>query len=73
MSESSDDLSAVAWVNEELRRSLDAAHKALRRFGKEVETVDGSDIDAVRFLLECTKWKDEVERPSIQGSRDHVV
>ena len=36
MSESSDDLSAMAWVHEELRRSLDAAHKALRRFLKEV-------------------------------------
>ena len=33
--ESSDDLSAVAWVQDELRRSLDAAHKALRRFVKE--------------------------------------
>jgi len=31
----------------------------------------GSDIDAVWVLLECTKWKDEVERPSIQGNRDH--
>ena len=47
MSESSDDLSAVAWVHEELRRSLDAAHKALRRFGKETEALDGSDVDAV--------------------------
>ena len=27
-----DDLSALAWVQEELRRSLEAAHKALRRF-----------------------------------------
>ena len=27
-----DDLSAIAWVQEELRRSLDAAHKSLRRF-----------------------------------------
>ena len=32
--ESSDDLSALAWVQEELRRSLDAAHKSLRRFAK---------------------------------------
>ena len=47
MSESSDDLSAVAWVHEELRRSLDAAHKALRRFGREAEAVDGSDVDVV--------------------------
>ena len=47
MTETGDDLSAVAWVYEELRRSLDAAHKALRRFGKEIESAGGSDIDAV--------------------------
>ena len=47
MSEYSDDLSAVAWVHEELRRSIEAAHKALRRFAKETETLDGSDVDAV--------------------------
>ncbi len=48
MSESSDDdLSAVAWVHEELRRSLDAAHRSLRRFVKDVESVGGSDIDVV--------------------------
>jgi chemosensory pili system protein ChpA (sensor histidine kinase/response regulator) len=45
--DSSDDLSALAWVQEELRRSLDAAHKALRRYLKESEAVGGSDIDAV--------------------------
>ena len=28
----SDDLSALAWVHDELRQSLDAAHKSLRRF-----------------------------------------
>ncbi|MEO8060640.1 MAG: Hpt domain-containing protein, partial [Burkholderiales bacterium] len=42
-----DDLSALAWVHEELRRSLDAAHKALRRFVKETETLASSDIEAV--------------------------
>jgi chemosensory pili system protein ChpA (sensor histidine kinase/response regulator) len=47
MSETSDDLSAVAWVHEELRRSIEAAHKALRRFAKETESLDGSDVDAV--------------------------
>ena len=47
MSESSDDLSAVAWVHEELRRSIEAAHKALRRFAKETESLEGSDVDAV--------------------------
>lgn len=47
MSEMSNDLSALAWVHEELRRSLDNAHKALRRFVKESESVSGSDVDAV--------------------------
>ena len=42
-----DDLSAIAWVQEELRRSLDAAHKALRRFIKDSEAVTGSDLDHV--------------------------
>jgi len=42
-----DDLSAIAWVQEELRRSLDAAHKSLRRFLKDSEAVTGSDIDTV--------------------------
>jgi chemosensory pili system protein ChpA (sensor histidine kinase/response regulator) len=42
-----DDLSALAWVQEELRRSLDAAHKALRRFVKEAEALTGSDVDVV--------------------------
>ncbi len=41
------DLSALAWVNEELRRSLGNAHKALRRFLKEAEAVAGSDVGAV--------------------------
>jgi hypothetical protein len=42
-----DDLSSIAWVHEELRRSLEAAHKSLRRFLKDAETVTGSDIDSV--------------------------
>ena len=41
------DLSALAWVHDELRRSLDAAHKALRRFVKEAEALHGSDVDVV--------------------------
>lgn len=45
--ESSDDLSALAWVQDELRRSLDAAHKALRRFVKETEAMGETDIDAI--------------------------
>lgn len=44
---STDDLSALAWVQDELRRSLDAAHKALRRFIKESEAQQGADVDAV--------------------------
>ncbi|MEP7101213.1 MAG: hybrid sensor histidine kinase/response regulator, partial [Burkholderiales bacterium] len=44
---SSDDLSALAWVHEELRRSLEAAHKALRRFVKETDALASSDLDAV--------------------------
>ena len=44
---SADDLSAIAWVQEELRRSLDAAHKSLRRFIKDSEAVTGSDLDTV--------------------------
>ena len=42
-----DDVSAIAWVLEELRRSLDAAHKSLRRFLKDIEAVNGSDIGAI--------------------------
>src|SRR5438874_1509986 len=42
-----DDLSALAWVHDELRRSLEAAHKALRRFVKETESLGGSDMDAI--------------------------
>ncbi|HSC64139.1 MAG TPA: Hpt domain-containing protein [Caldimonas sp.] len=42
-----DDLSSIAWVHEELRRSLEAAHKSLRRFLKDQEAVTGSDIDSV--------------------------
>src|ERR1700750_1977417 len=43
----SDDLSSIAWVHEELRRSLEAAHKSLRRFLKDAEAVTASDIDSV--------------------------
>ena len=44
---SGDDLSALAWVHDELRRSLEAAHKALRRFVKETEALVDADLDAV--------------------------
>ncbi|GIX23286.1 MAG: hypothetical protein KatS3mg122_0517 [Caldimonas sp.] len=46
-SRTGDDLSALAWVQEELRKSLDHAHKALRRFLKEAHSAAGSDVDAV--------------------------
>ncbi len=42
-----DDLSALAWVHGELRRSLESAIKALRRYVKDNEAAAGGDIDAV--------------------------
>src|SRR6185369_3377762 len=42
-----DDLSSLAWVQEELRKSLDTAHKSLRRYLKEIEAKAGSDVDDV--------------------------
>jgi len=45
--EAVDDLSTLAWVHDELRRSLESAHKSLRRYLKEAEDVAGSDVDAV--------------------------
>ena len=45
--EAGDDLSTLAWVHDELRRSLESAHKSLRRYLKEAEAVSGSDVDAV--------------------------
>jgi len=41
-----DDLSALAWVQSELKRSLENANKALRRFLKESETAGRGDLDA---------------------------
>jgi chemosensory pili system protein ChpA (sensor histidine kinase/response regulator) len=41
------DLSALSWVHVELRRSLETAHKSLRRALKEVDAGTGSDVDAV--------------------------
>ncbi len=45
--ETIDDLSALAWVQDELRRSMEAAHKAMRRYLKEADAMAGSDVDAV--------------------------
>ncbi|MFO1266465.1 MAG: Hpt domain-containing protein [Rubrivivax sp.] len=42
-----DDLSALAWVHDELRRSLEGAHKSLRRYLREAEAAGGSDVDTV--------------------------
>ncbi len=47
MSETTDDLSTLAWVYEEVRRSLDTAHKALRRYAKEREASASSDVGEV--------------------------
>jgi chemosensory pili system protein ChpA (sensor histidine kinase/response regulator) len=41
------DLSALSWVHGELRRSLEMAHKFLRRYLKEAQAGSGSDVDAV--------------------------
>ncbi len=38
------DLTALAWVHEELRRSLDTAHKSLRRLLREVEQRSGAAL-----------------------------
>ncbi len=42
-----DDLSALAWVHTELRRSLENANKALRRYLRESESAAQSDLDTV--------------------------
>jgi len=42
-----DDLSTLAWVADEVRRSLESAHKNLRRYLRESEAVSGSDLDGV--------------------------
>ena len=42
-----DDLSALAWVHGELRRSLENAHKSLRRYLKDAEAASGGDLDVV--------------------------
>jgi chemosensory pili system protein ChpA (sensor histidine kinase/response regulator) len=41
------DLSALAWVHDELRRTLEAAHKSMRRYLKESDAMGGSDVDTV--------------------------
>lgn len=41
-----DDLSPLAWVHDELRRTLEGAHKVLRRFLREADAQAGSDVSA---------------------------
>jgi chemosensory pili system protein ChpA (sensor histidine kinase/response regulator) len=45
------DLSTLAWVQAELRRSLEAANKALRRYLKEAEAAAGSDLNSVDLAV----------------------
>ena len=42
-----DDLSALSWVHDELRKSLEVAIKALRRHLKEAQAAEASELDAV--------------------------
>ena len=44
---SADDLSPLAWVYGELRRSLETANRALRRHRREADAIGASDVDAV--------------------------
>jgi chemosensory pili system protein ChpA (sensor histidine kinase/response regulator) len=44
---SHEDLSALAWVVGELKRAIEAAHKALRRYVKEADASNKGDLDAV--------------------------
>jgi chemosensory pili system protein ChpA (sensor histidine kinase/response regulator) len=48
---SSDDLSTLAWVSGELQRSLDAAHKSLRRYLKEAQAIGDSDVDSADVAI----------------------
>ncbi|HMW21969.1 MAG TPA: Hpt domain-containing protein, partial [Burkholderiaceae bacterium] len=42
-----DDLSALAWVHEELRKTLESAHRSLRRYLRDAEASRHSDLDDV--------------------------
>lgn len=46
-SESTGDLSPLAWVQEELRRAMEAALKGVRRFAREAQAMQGDDTNAV--------------------------
>lgn len=40
-----DDLSSLAWVHEELRKTLEQAHKHLRRYLRDVQATEGAELD----------------------------
>ena len=41
------DLGPLAWINDEVRRSLESTVKALLRYSRDVETAKVSDLEAV--------------------------
>lgn len=41
------DLGPLAWVLDELRKSLDGASKAIRRFVRDAELARGSDLESL--------------------------
>ena len=41
------DLGPLAWVLDELRKSLEGATKALKRFARDAEAARGSDLAAI--------------------------
>jgi chemosensory pili system protein ChpA (sensor histidine kinase/response regulator) len=47
LGEGARDLGPLAWVLEELRKSLDGATRALRRFARDAELARGSDIESL--------------------------
>ncbi|GAC1602228.1 MAG: hypothetical protein NVS3B2_05720 [Ramlibacter sp.] len=53
------DLGPLAWVLDELRKSLDTASAALRRFVRDANLARGSDMASVRW-----KWSAWVLRPT---------
>ncbi|TDP71317.1 Hpt domain-containing protein [Roseateles toxinivorans] len=57
------DLSPLAWVQEELRRSLEAAHKALRRYAR--------DVDAPR-ISSGVAGQDTLDLSALNSARQQV-
>ena len=57
------DLGPLAWVLDELKKSLDGATKAMRRFVRDAELARGSDLAATSHGLvspseTCPKYPD---------------